>query len=59
MSDTTDLRTASAIAKDLEVSDAKVKKIIKDLGVEPAAKKGCCSYFSASSVDRIKAALTK
>lgn len=49
--------TAGAIAKELGVPDAKVKKAIKQLAIEPAAKKGCCSYYGRPSVAAIKAAL--
>jgi len=52
------LVTASVMAKDLGISDAKVKKAIKDLNIEPAAKKGCCSYYSQDALARVKAALT-
>lgn len=53
----TDLLTAGNIAKELKVSDAKVKKAIKDLGIEPASKKGVCCYYSADTVTKIKKAL--
>lgn len=52
-----DLLTAGAIAKKLEISDGKVKKAIKELGIEPAVKKGACNYYSAAAVDKIKAAV--
>lgn len=42
------------IAKALGVSDAKVKKAIKELALEPAAKRGVCSFYSAGQVARIK-----
>lgn len=35
-----DLLTAGKIAKEIGVSDARVKKTIKELGLEPDAKKG-------------------
>ena len=54
---TTDLLTAGNIAKELGVSDAKVKKAIAALGLEPAAKKGVCSYYPKGAVAKIKAAL--
>jgi hypothetical protein len=50
-----DLLTASNIAKKLKVSDVKVKKIIKELGIKPAAKKGICSYYSADAIAKVKA----
>ena len=55
--DTQTLFTAGAMAKDLAVSDAKIKKAIKDLKIEAAAKKGCCSYFTAEDMKKIKNAL--
>lgn len=53
--DLTDLLTAGAIAKKLEISDGKVKKAIKELGIEPTAKKGACCYYSADAVEKIRA----
>lgn len=52
-----DLLTAGKIAKELGVSDAKVKKAIKELGLEPEAKKGACSYYSKAQVAKIKKAV--
>ena len=49
--------TAGAIAKELGVPDAKVKKAIAALGIEPESKRGACCYYSASVVPKIKAAL--
>ncbi|MEO5375530.1 MAG: hypothetical protein H7840_14885 [Alphaproteobacteria bacterium] len=59
MADTKEeLITAGNIAKELGVSDGKVKKAIKELGLEPAAKRGVCGYYDRSAVGRIKASLT-
>lgn len=52
-----ELLTAGNIAKVLSVSDAKVKKVIQELAIKPAAKKGVCNYYSKDTVSRIKAAL--
>lgn len=52
-----DLISAGNIAKELGVSDAKVKKAIKELALEPAAKRGVCSFYSRDAVDKIKASL--
>lgn len=52
-----ELFTAGAIAKELGVSDGKVKKAIKELAIEPAAKKGVCAYYGSDAVTRLKAAL--
>ncbi len=49
------LTSASAMAKDLGVPDAKVKKAIKELGLAPAAKKGCCSLYDAEAMAKLKA----
>ncbi|MCL4472463.1 MAG: hypothetical protein M1455_00780 [Actinobacteria bacterium] len=49
-----DLLTAGKIATELGVSPAKVKKAIQELGLEPDAKKGACSYYSTATVNKIK-----
>lgn len=49
--------TAAKIAQQLGVSDAKVKKAIKELAIEPAAKRGVCCFYGADAVAKIKAAL--
>jgi hypothetical protein len=55
MAATTDeLATSSGIAKAIGISDAKVKKAIKDLAIEPAAKKGPCNYYAKDAVAKIK-----
>ena len=54
---TEELLTAGAIAKALGAPDAKVKKAIKDLAIQPAGKKGVCSLYSADAVGKIKAAV--
>lgn len=53
----TELLTAGAIAKKLQVSDGKVKKTIKELGIEADAKKGICNYYSTDTAAKIKHAL--
>ena len=53
----TDLLTAGAIAKELQVSDGKVKRTIKELEIEPTAKKGVCNYYSTDTMIQIKDAL--
>jgi Fic family protein len=55
--DKEDLLTSAGIAKQLGVSDAKVKKAIKELAIEPSAKKGVCSYYSQDALAKVKAAL--
>ena len=49
-----DLLTAGKIATELGVPPAKVKKAIQELGLEPDAKKGACSYYSKASIAKIK-----
>jgi hypothetical protein len=51
------LLTAGAIAKQLGVTDAKVKKVITEIGLVPTAKKGCCNYFDAEAVQKLQAVL--
>jgi hypothetical protein len=52
-----DLLTASKIAQQLKVPDAKVKKAIAALGLKPSAKKGVCSYYDKKDVPKIKKAI--
>jgi len=51
------LFTATAIAKTLGVADTKVKAAIKALNIEPAAKKGCRTYFTVEAVEKLEAML--
>lgn len=55
--DNSNLLTAGNIAKELGISDVKVKKAIKELGIKPAAKKGVCSYYSTDAVKKVQSAL--
>lgn len=57
MAEKADLLTAGSIAKELGVSDAKVKKAIKELAIEPETKKGVCCYYTRESLTKIKAVL--
>ncbi len=54
-----DLLTAGAIAKAIGASDAKVKKAIKDLQIQPKAKKGVCCLYSKDVLPKLKAAVSK
>lgn len=56
-SEKAELATTGNIAKDLKVSDGKIKKIIKELGIKPVTKKGVCNYYSPDALKQIKAAL--
>lgn len=49
--------TAAVIAKELGVSDAKVKKAITALGIEPVAMRGVCKLYAPETVEAVKKAL--
>ena len=55
--ETPTLYTASALAKHLNVSEAKIKKAIKDMGLAPVAKKGCCAFYGTDEMAKLKAGL--
>jgi len=55
--ETPTLFTAAAMAKQLGVSDAKVKKAITELSLVPASKKGCCTYYTPEDLAKLKAVL--
>ncbi len=57
--ETANLLTSSKIAEALGVSDAKVKKVIKELGIKPVAKKGVCNYYSKNELGKIEQVLKK
>jgi hypothetical protein len=52
-----DLLTSGAIAQQLGLPPAKVKKAITDLKLKPAAKKGVCSYYTKDVLPKIKSAV--
>lgn len=52
-----ELLTVGKIAEQLSVPAAKVRKAIQELGIQPTAKKGACSYYSKSDVPKIKKAI--
>ena len=52
-----DLLTSGGIAKELGASDSKVKKAIKELAIQPKAKKGVCNYYSRDALGKIRKAL--
>jgi hypothetical protein len=54
-----DLLTSGGVAKELGASDAKVKKVIKELAIRPKAKKGVCNYYSRDVLPKIREALKK
>lgn len=51
------LMTAGAIAKELGVPGAKVKKAITTLALAPKTKKGACCYYGADDLKKIQGAL--
>jgi hypothetical protein len=53
------LLTAGDIAKAVKASDTRVKKALKELGIQPAAKKGVCNYYGHDAVAKVKAAVAK
>jgi len=55
--ETPTLYTASAMAKHLGLSEAKVKKAIKDMGLAPVAKRGCCAFYGAEELAKLKTSL--
>jgi hypothetical protein len=59
MAEKKDLFTAGDIAKALKTSDAKVKKAIKDLAIQPASKRGVCNLYAPEVVTKVKAAVSK
>ncbi len=56
MSADKDLLTAGAIAKELGLGEAKVKKAIKDLSLQPKAKRGVCNLYGRDVLPKVKAA---
>jgi len=57
--ETANLLTSSKIAEALGVSDPKVKKVIKELGIKPVTKKGVCNYYSKNELGKIEQVLKK
>lgn len=49
--------TANRMAKELGASEAKVKSAIARLAIEPCATKGCCRYYTAQDLQRIRETL--
>jgi len=52
-----EMYTAGKLAKLLEVSQGKVKKIIEAEGIEPDEVKRNCKYYSEETAEKIKALL--
>jgi predicted ArsR family transcriptional regulator len=51
--------SAGAMAKELGVSPAKVKRALGDLGIEPDFVKSGCAYYYAERSAAVKKALAK
>ena len=51
--------TAGAIAKELGLPEAKVKKAIKDLALQPKAKRGVCNLYGRDVLPKVKSAAAK
>ena len=54
-----DLLSAGKIAEKLGVSQGKVSKAIKAIGLEPDAKRGVCGYYGPDKVKLIAETLKK
>lgn len=54
-----DLIGSTGIGKELNISDAKVKKMIKELNIAPAAKRGICNFYSRDAIAKIRKALSQ
>jgi hypothetical protein len=50
---------AAAIAKELKLSEAKVKKLIQELGIAPAATRGICKFYSRDAIEAIRKAVVQ
>ncbi len=49
--------TVGVIAKELGVSDTKVKKAIDALKIEPVGKRGVCKLYATDIIDAVKKTL--
>jgi len=54
---TDDLKTAANWAKELGVSEKKLKEAFKAAAIQPNAKKGVCAYYSKASAQKAKKAI--
>jgi hypothetical protein len=55
--DTSTLFTPGALAKALDLPDTQVKRAIKLLQLEPAARQGCRTFYTQADLDRLRATL--
>ncbi|WP_370673868.1 hypothetical protein [Pleomorphomonas sp. PLEO] len=49
--------TVGVIAKEIGVSDAKVKKAIETLKIEPVGKRGICKLYASDVIEAVKKTL--
>jgi len=49
-----DLQTAANWARDLGVSEKKLKDALKAAGIAPDAKKGVCAFYSKAADEKAK-----
>ncbi len=54
---TDDLKTLANWAKELGLSEKKLKEAVKALGLEPDAKRGACSLYGRGAVDQARSTL--
>ena len=54
-----EMYTAGKLARLLDVSQGKVKKIIEAEGIEPDEVKRNCKYYGEATAEKIKALLEK
>lgn len=54
-----DPMTANRMAKALGVTEPKVKSALERLAIEPCARKGCCRYYTAQDLERVREALQR
>ena len=52
-----DAKTSVQLAESFGISVNKIKKIIKDLNIQPDFKRGVCGYYSPDTANRIKSSL--
>ncbi len=52
-----DLKTLPNWAKELGLSEKKLKDAVKAAGLEPDAKKGVCGYYSKATVEKARAGM--
>lgn len=57
MENTEELLTAKKVADKIGVSEAKVKKVIKDNEIAADATKGKCMLYNNATADKIKSLL--